>query len=171
MRNRILAVALNWYGSTLLFSSVSLHIQRLNTVKVTIKCVLHLRCFNLLRLHTFIGMHIQKIKYHIFSWPYFKAFLGNNHHILHFETTIFIVCRSHLPLLGHPSSIKCKKSIIYLTSFVKYYFLSIFIFYSQTLAYLPSIYSIISNHVICEWQRQWLSSWYDKYVSCCCRQC
>ena len=81
--------------------------------------------FNLLRLHTFIGMHIQKIKYHIFSWPYFKAFLGNNHHILHFETTIFIVCRSHLPLLGHPSSIKCKKSIIYLTSFVKYFFLRI----------------------------------------------
>ena len=87
--------------------------------------------FNLLRLHTFIGMHIQKIKYHIFSWPYFKAFLGNNHHILHFETTIFIVCRSHLPLLGHPSSIKCKKSIIHLTSFVKYFFLRI-IFYIFT---------------------------------------
>ena len=93
-------------------------------------------CFNLLRLHTFIGMHIQKIKYHIFSWPYFKAFLGNNHHILHFETTIFIVCRSHLPLLGHPSSIKCKKSIIYLTSFVRYFF---FVLYF----YLPSPASLI----------------------------
>ena len=107
MRNRILAVALNWYGFTLLFSSVSLHIWRLNNIKVTIKCVLHLHCFNLLRLHIFIGMHIQKIKYHSFSWPYFKAFLRNSHHILHFETTIFIVCKSHLPLLGHPSSIKC----------------------------------------------------------------
>ena len=122
IRNRILAVALNWYGLTLLFSSVSFHIWGLNNVKITIKCVLHLHCFNLLRLHTFIGMHIQKIKYHIFSWSYFKAFLGNNHHILHFETTIFIVFRSHLPLLGHPSSIKCKKSIIFLTSFVKYFF-------------------------------------------------
>ena len=94
-------------------------------------------CFNLLRLHTFIGMHIQK-KYHIFSWPYFKAFLGNNHHILHFETTIFIVCRSHLPLLGHSSSIKCKNSIIYLISFVKYFFHRILLYF-----YLLSTASLI----------------------------
>ena len=105
--------------------------------------------FNLLRLQTFIGMHIQKIKYHIFSWPYFKAFLGNNHHILHFETTIFIVCRSHLPLLGHPSSIKCKKSIIYLTSFVKYYFLRIIFLLTQSCKsdmYIFIKYQHLQNH-------------------------